>query len=89
MRKMTYCASKAKKFETSSSGFPSAVMKSNLDTTEHLHEMTHVEYVLVPRQLAAMAIALVLNHDKLLDDGLPPRYLMMCQLLGKPTPLHL
>jgi class 3 adenylate cyclase len=91
MKRMNYCASKAKKFDwgvedhekTGSSGFPLAVMKSNVDTTENPHEMTHDEYVLVPRQLAAMAIALVLNHDKLLDDGLPPRYLVDAPNLGK------
>ncbi|UCF83820.1 MAG: adenylate/guanylate cyclase domain-containing protein, partial [Desulfobacteraceae bacterium] len=83
MKRMNYCASKAEKFETSSSGFPLAIVKSNVDTTEHSHEMTHGEYVLVPRQLAQMAIALVLNHDKLLDDGLPLRYLFDVPNPGK------
>ena len=72
---MTNCVSKAEKLETSSYGTPLAVVKPNVDTYEHPHEMTHVEYVLVPRQLVEMAIALAINHDKLLDDSLPPTYL--------------
>ena len=74
MKRMNYCASKAEKLETISYSTPLAVVKPNMDTYEHPHEMTHVEYVLVPRELAQKAIALVLNHNKLLEDSLPPRY---------------
>jgi class 3 adenylate cyclase len=83
MKRMNYCASKAEKFETSSYGTPLAIVKPDVDTSEYLHEMTHVEYVLVPRQLAQKAIALVLNHDMLLDDGLPPRFFSDVPNLGK------
>jgi len=72
MKMMNPCASKAKKLEISSYGTPLAVVKPNVGTYEHPHEMTHVEYVLVPRQLAEMAMALAINHDRLLDDSLPP-----------------
>jgi class 3 adenylate cyclase len=75
MKMMNRCASKAEKFETSSYGTQLAVVKPNVDTYEHPHEMTHLEYVLVPKELVQKAIALVLNHDKLLDDSLPPWYL--------------
>jgi hypothetical protein len=83
MKRMTDCASENIKFETSSYGTTLAVVKPNVDTYEHPHEMTHVEYVLVPRQLAQKAIALVLNHDKLLDDTFPPRYLSDVPNLAK------
>lgn len=75
MKMMNHCGSKTEKLETSSYGTPLAVVKPNVDTYEHPHEMTRVEYVLVPRQLAEMAIALAINHDKLLDDSLSPTYL--------------
>jgi len=66
---------KTMKLETSSHGMPLVVVKPNMDTTEKPHKMTHIEYVLVPRQLAQIAIALVLNHDKLSDNRLSPKYL--------------
>lgn len=80
---MTNCVSKTKKldwwgedYEKTGSYFtPLAVVKPCVGNPERLREMTHLEYVLVPRQLVEMAIALVINHDKLLDDSLPPTYL--------------
>ena len=67
MRMMTHCASESKKF----------------DREVEEHEMTHVEYVLVPKQLVQMAIAFVLNHDKLLGYSLPPRCLPAVPNYGK------
>ena len=83
MKMMNPCASKAKKLEISSYGTPLAVVKPNVGTYEHPHEMTHVEYVLVPRQLAEMAMALAINHDRLLDDSLPPTSLIDASNLVK------
>lgn len=83
MNMMTHCTSKAKKLETSPYGTSLAVVKPNVDTTEHHQGMTHTEYVLVPSQLAQKFIALVLNHDKLLDDSLPLGYLSDVSNLDK------
>jgi len=83
MKRINDCTSKNVKLESISYGTQLAVVKPNVETTEYPNEMTHVEYVLVPRQLARIAKALVLNHDKLLDDGLPPRYLFDVPNLGK------
>jgi class 3 adenylate cyclase len=67
MRMMTHCASESKKF----------------DREVEEHEMTHLEYVLVPKQLAQMAIALVLNRDRLLHDSLLPGQLSDVSTPGK------
>ena len=83
MKRTNYCASKSEKLEASSYGSPLAVVKPNMDTYQHPYEMTHVEYVLVPRQLAQKAIDLVLNHEKLLDDSLPSRYFSDAPNLAK------
>lgn len=75
MKKMNHCASKNMELETSSYVTSLAVVNSRVNNYGQPHKMAHVEYVLVPRQLARIAIALVLNHDELMDDRLPPRYL--------------
>lgn len=75
MKMMNHCASKAKKLDISSHDARLAVMKPDVNTTEHLDEMKHIEYVLVPRQIAQKAFALVQNHDPLLDHGLPPGHI--------------
>ncbi|MCK5486838.1 MAG: hypothetical protein KAI86_11535, partial [Desulfobacterales bacterium] len=88
---MTNCVSKTKKldwwgedYEKTDSYFtPLAVVNPCVDNPERLREMTHLEYVLVPKELAQKAIALVLNHDKLLDDSLPPWYLSDVPNLNK------
>jgi len=83
MKMMNHCASKAEKLETSSYGTPLAVVKPNVDTYERPHEMTHVEYFLVPKQLAQMATALVMNLDKLLHNSLLPEHLSDVSQPGK------
>jgi class 3 adenylate cyclase len=83
MKSMNDCISKNVKLETSSYGTTLAVVKPNVDTTESPNEMTHVEYVLVPKHFAKIAIALVLNPDRLLNDGLRQKYLSDGPNLGK------
>jgi class 3 adenylate cyclase len=75
MKMINHCASKARKLEISPHDAPFAVRKPDVDTNRHLDEMSHIEYVLVPRQFAQNAFALVLSHDQLLDHGLPSWHL--------------
>lgn len=75
MKRINHCASKNINLETSSYGTSLAVVNPKVDTYEQPHKTAHIEYVLVPRQLARIAIALVQNHGQLLDESLPPRYL--------------
>lgn len=83
MKRMNDCASKKLKLEINSYGNRATAANSEVDTYEQPHKMAHIEYVLVPRQLALVAIALVQNHGKRLDDGLPPRYLFNVPNLTK------
>jgi hypothetical protein len=58
-------------------------VKPCVDNPERLREMTHLEYVLVPKQLAQMATALVLNLDKLLHNSSLPEHLSDVSQPGK------
>jgi class 3 adenylate cyclase len=88
---MTNCISKTKKldwwgedYEKTGSYFtPLSVVKPCVDNPERLREMTHLEYVLVPKQLAQMATALVLNLDKLLHNSPLPEHLFDVSQPGK------
>ena len=83
MKKINRCASKNIELETSAYVTSLAVVNPKVGSYEQPHKMAHVEYVLVPRQLARIAMAVVLNHDGLIDDRLPPRYLFNIPHLAK------
>ena len=83
MKRMNDCASKKIKLEINSFITQATAVNLKVDTYEQPINQAHIEYVLLPRQLAQIAIAYVLNHEKLLDDDLSPRYLFNVPNLTK------
>ncbi|MBT8350147.1 MAG: adenylate/guanylate cyclase domain-containing protein [Deltaproteobacteria bacterium] len=80
---MNDCASKKLKLEINSYATQATAVTPKVDKYEQPKNQAHIDYVLVPRQLAQIAVAYVLNHEKLLDDGLSPRYLFNVPNLNK------